>query len=73
MSSKVSYWRYAFGGLGGKALIAVAILFVLFFLVGLSYPQVSSIVELKYLGIIWGVIAAFFFIGNYVAWKKLYP
>lgn len=67
----LSYWEYISKGIGVKIIGVVLVCFGLIYLAGFLYPEVSSLIELKYLAVIIGAPMALFFIGNYVAWRKL--
>lgn len=67
----MSYWEYIAKQTGLKFAGVVLAVFAVFFLAGLWMPEVKSWVELKHLAWIIGIPITLFFVGNYVAWKKL--
>lgn len=65
------YFKYCFGGIGGKALLVVISLFLAIYVAGFFMPAVDNAIEGRILGILFAVVLSVFFIGNYVAWRKL--
>ena len=67
----MNYWRYISKQRGIKFGGVVIAGMLLFYLAGFFMPGIDSLIELKYLAFIIGIPVAIFFIGNYVAYKKL--
>lgn len=67
----MTYWKYISKGIGVRVFGIVIGCMLLFWLVGLWMPELNSLVEIKYLAAIIGIPLIVFFIGNYVAWRKL--
>lgn len=66
-----NFFKYCFSGIRGVVALVVLSAFITFYLLGLFMPSVDSLVELKILGVILGVVLSVLFIGNYVSWRKL--